>query len=809
MDFHLLEAQKPRSATKQQLKGAFVGRDPENAGISGRAFGWRRRVTQILKELGMGKKYGERYDPYATYRRQLFDIFIQMETQHGVDYMHRISNEQYRKAIRQWANELSRKIDMPHKDMRGSSITRGDFPGALTQQAGYVNADGETVLGAKGGVGSSGSFNRATQGDKVRTLSLDAMSQHENPRVKTLHAVLHRDKPGFQVDSAAVLSADSKPFYLFGKVTKTVKAIQNTPGTFNLFIPRALDYSHGKGLPELKDTIDKNWWNNWRAEYRSENLAKLTNNGQQVVLKGKLGDVVLEAQKMAWKKAEPYYALRVSYKETVKKLDKLTKKYLRQNYTASYSEEDAPVIEYLGSWKRVLENAAKGRQISYADKLLTKENAKQLKEITKNAHESLTWLLWLHACEDQFGVLLPERQRLPENADKPRVTAGTQPKPEHSVIQLVGREEEPTWNLQVLRGVGFRANEMQRFETALQKAKYKFGNQGNKAITHIWVPLVDLDKYERGLGMNFLPKNVSDYLRSSKKITRTEYILGREGDDIDVKVGMPIPQYKFTHNGIAFSLIPAAEYLRFFDSPKHGGDRLVHGVGVVPGKLPTRTHYEREFLNRHPNFTPRKGVYIHDPGVRQADVLKMERNLQVSRFKSERQRVMGQAERNKQIAARKGLHYIPSGTRTFTGFAGYGTKPRFTGTMARRGHYTLPIRVGGQPVNVAAGTVNQQRNQSRARFNFTSTSIGGSWKAKAMTLMDYSKVPKNVQRRALRELLRADNLERDFFDTGTKKTKANIAKYNKSRLKREQELNQMSREEFRAEVERAVARSFI
>jgi hypothetical protein len=170
---------------------------------------------------------------------------------------------------------------------------------------------------------------------------------------------------------------------------------------------------------------------------------------------------------------------------------------------------------------------------------------------------------------------------------------------------------------------------------------------------------------------------------------------------------------------------------------------------------------------------------------------------------------MGQAERNKRIAARKGLHYIPAGTRTFTGFAGYGTKPRFTGTMTRRGQYTLPIRVGGQPVSVSAGTVNQQRNQPKPRFNFTSTSIGGSWKAKEMTLMDYSKVPKNVQRRALRELLRADNLERDFFDTGTKKTKANIAKYNKSRLKREQELNQMSREEFRAEVERAVARSFI
>lgn len=780
MDLHVLIENRNRAnrrRVKQQTQHQYAGRESNNP----QQRKWAYRLAKAMKDLGLGRKSG--YDPHSSYRREIFDIFTQMAHMKGEAFMASLSDAQLRSAVKTLARNISHTRDLPSKDPKGSSVTSGRFGGVLTQRAGYIDIDGNAVLEPKAGVGKGAVFRSVTKDSNIHALDMDGLASHDHPSVQAMHQVFAKNKPEFQHDTAVVLSADNKPFYLLGKITKTVKRAETRVGSYDIMIPRGLDYRTRPGrIPELKTTVKKNWWSNWRAEFRTENMAKIK------TVKSKVFDekFLTKQQEDAWKEAKPFYELRKLYREMSEALYKIQKKYHRsgQGYSTKPSKEDQEMITRLSVIEQGLEGVAKGIRPKFS------LPGYDLAGMARDIHKAYTWHIWLMAAEHQFGILVRERQTLPENRDKPRVQNPTQPRDKHSAIQISGRDELPTWNLQALKGIGLNTNDLDAFETELKNSGYRYGYQSNRAITHLWVPLVNLEEYGLKLGLKLLPSDISDYLKHSTKLTRTEYIVGRENHAIKVDKQLPIPQFKFLHNGVAFSLIPAAGLLRFFDSPKHGGDRFVHGRGIVAAKLPKRSHYDKFFLRDHPEVVPQKGVYNYDPEQRRQDVEQMALQLFKRRFNMRRADARRKKEMSKRLAARRKVIADPG--KPFSGYRTMHTRSgaKFRVSRRFRNTYDSP----GLDQGKVRRQVPPRGTHRTTKFNFATRNVlGHNWEARAKTLMQNNRVPQLQQKYAIDALMGLDPYLRTIAHLPTPAMRAR--KENEYVAKRTKLLNGMSREQ--------------
>jgi hypothetical protein len=411
------------------------------------------------------------------------------------------------------------------------------------------------------------------------------LATHPHPGVKRLYGAIRQDKSKFQRDKAVVWTADDVPFYLLGQLTKPLHRTEMGKGEYDILIPRAMDHRGRKRKIRLAHLDDFNQWTKWRTMMRTKDMAKLH------TLKGKnFGQVIKQAQQHAWNEAKDFYETYKNYRVGVDAVEGFRKLYRRPD--GGYRKMDPKhqkVHDASWHYMKAHEDKLLGKmpQVDFEDK----EVEKAIRTQTANLGDSYTWYLWLLAAEQQYGIRLPERRNMPENKRLPKGKNPVQAKPEHWTLQPTGREEVPRWDARVLKGIGFSPAEFHSFEKALEKSNYKLGYQGNKALTHLWVPMVS------NLGnMKVLPSDISDYLADAKTYPKTGYIVGREGGKIVVRKDLPLKQYFFQAGSPrkTYSLISAVGYLQHFDSPRHGGARLVHGQeGYEPPPKVQRTRTEK------------------------------------------------------------------------------------------------------------------------------------------------------------------------------------------------------------------------
>ena len=591
-----------RNQVNQRAKQEYVGQD---ASATSR-IGWRKRVVYIMRDM----------HTHPVQQRIVLHGLSQVEQQHGAPFLNGLTTTQFQELIRKviWTAASEQNYQRNQQKARWDASVDRDakstdpsishlYNSAATithrvnitpgkEDTSTMSLFGDTFV-PKGGHGAGDNLRLRLSHTRTQDLSMAELGNHDHPDVQRFHKAL-------KVDKGVVLSADGKPFYFFGHISKNIHWTPNAGKGFNVLMPRDMDYrGHKRPFPKPAELYGYNWWTKWRTWFRTENMAKLTgNDGKPIVLDMDFDHAVLKMQHWAWGKAKSFYTVLHTYREAKKRKREIEDKYKHHSgIHTQFSSEDELEHRNLIRGIEGMERMFKGQSPRFG-KNMDPEIKKSLIGTTSYLGDSLTWYIWLLACEHQFGILVPERKTAPENDDKPTTRNPVQPKLEHSVLQPVGREEVPRWDLDSLKGIGFTSAEFPKFEDELKKSNYHFTEQGNKAETHLWIPLVtDLELK----GLKLLPGDISRYLSRATEQRKTDYLVGRENHELSVRRDLPIHQWKFVERGKSYSLIPAADYLKYFDSPIHGGSRFIHGEPFLmkpPPRLTSqpgeRAHTQRE-----------------------------------------------------------------------------------------------------------------------------------------------------------------------------------------------------------------------
>lgn len=650
-----------RSIENQRARQQHLGREVKDAP----SVAWTRRAGYIMRDLRL----------HPAQQRITFAALNALAGQKGEQFMANLTSTQMRDLIRKYTWNYTVHSAGMSRDPRISGFYNS--PGSLTHRVGIDVAPEAFADQKKGsipykqrGFNSSEVF-RATIDDlDTQRMTTAELKDHKHPHVKMLHKALVDDP-------AAVESADGRHFYVLGHISKTVHRTHTGKSEYNLMMPRAMDYrGNARKFPPPEELIKTGFWTKWRTLLRTQDMAKLKNNaGREIELKGSFEEAVKAAQKYAWERGKPFYEILKHYYQVTKILKALEAKTRHKSGVhVAFSHEDELKHRQLTKAKAAIEDIFEGKRPEISS--FTPQEREHYTKLAKGIGDSLTWYLWLLACEHQFGVRIPERQRLKTNLDKPTTQNPVQPPTDQSVIQLTGREDTPRWNIEILKNIGFRVSEFDRFEQELKKSNYNFMEQGNKAETHLWIPLFQDDLIKQGLKL--MPSDISDYISRAKHWPKTQHIVGKENGVISVRHDLPFSQYNVQVRNKNFAFIPAAEYLKYFDSPKHSGRRMVHGVGLVnPSPLDTPTNV----ATKGPSFLKARGRLraqahkermgrpnaIYDPEMRRDRFEKIGQALAYKVHKLEKAKERRQAEMEKRIAQRRGLSYPTPGTHVIGG----------------------------------------------------------------------------------------------------------------------------------------------
>jgi uncharacterized protein YnzC (UPF0291/DUF896 family) len=206
----------------------------------------------------------------------------------------------------------------------------------------------------------------------------------------------------------------------------------------------------------------------------------------------------------------------------------------------------------------------------------------QAEKAMKKLGKNYTWYLYLLALEDEHGVLLTSRRS--EHPTFPKGRSEVKAHTKYWTVQYAGSETMPKWDQKLLRDAGYLTGNYARFHKDLQLSTYRLTDQSNRAVTQLWMPIVrTLEKF----GLHGHPENIDDYIEGARILQAADqYVFGWEGGEISVlpqkgKGGRKLRGVLYTWSGgnprRKFALIPAMEYLKWFDSPKHSGSRFIHG----------------------------------------------------------------------------------------------------------------------------------------------------------------------------------------------------------------------------------------
>jgi hypothetical protein len=534
----------------------------------------------------------------------------QLEKKHGAHYLNNLPTDTLTHVLKSFkVNFYKYKNIIPREQRRPGVSGVYHTSGTLRTRSG-LERRGVTTTGKPP---SSKQLRMNIAHLTTQDMAKGELATHPHPDVRHLYGAIRQDKSKFQRDRAVVWTADDKPFYILGQLTKPIHRTAMGQGEYDILIPRAMDHRGRKRKIRLAHLADLNQWTKWRTMMRTKDLAKLH------TIKGKKFDqVVKQAQQHAWKEAKDFYETYKNYRVGVDTVEGFRKLYRRPDGGHRKMDPKHQKVHDAGwHYMKAHEDKLLGKmpQVDFEDKKVEKA----IREQTANLGDSYTWYLWLLASEQQHGIRIPERRNMPENKKLPTGKNPVQAKPEHWTLQPTGREEIPRWDATVLKGIGFSAADFRSFEVALEKSNYKFGAQGIKALTHLWVPMVG----KLG-GIKALPSDISDYLADAKTHPKTGYIVGREGGKIVVRKDLPLKQYFFQAGSPrkTYSMISAVGYLQHFDSPKHGGARLVHGQAgyQTPTKMP-KTKMDRpisaQMRARSQSYREKRGRFAqaYSPGA--------------------------------------------------------------------------------------------------------------------------------------------------------------------------------------------------
>jgi len=629
VDLHLLiEARKKstRSRENQRARQQYLGREATSVGT----IGWRRRIVYIMRDLGMP----------TSQQRLAMSVLAKVEEKRGVEYLNGQTTDTLRATLKAFQKDFKRQERITHPShlrpgvsgvyrQGGSLSTRSGLERAWIDRQKEREALARADAEARGVAYNPGKVDlepNQTYGKPpsskqlrmniahVRTQDMTRadLEKHPHPDVRKLYTAINPGTGKLRRDGAVVWSADEKPFYILGQLSKPVHRMYMGKD-FNLMFPRGYDYRGNARAIPLNRLDDYGRWTKWYTVMATKEMFKLAAPGQRkpLVYKGAIDTVIKKAQEYAWGQAKNFYYAYMSYSKGKKAVKAIRAKYRAKSGVMDKmpAPHKAAHDQFYGLWKSG-EDQLQGRM---PEAEFESDQAREnWKKKLDHMGDSYTWYLWLLASEHQHGVRLPERQKLPENARFPTTKNPVQSKPEHWVIQPTGREEVPRWDTKVLKGIGFSRGDFHNFELALKNSNYKLGYQGNKAVTQLWIPLVgDLHSL---YGLDSSKADISDYINDSKKQTYTDYIVGREGGGISVRTKVPLPQYKFQAGNPrkTYSLVPAVGYLQYFDSPSHGGARLVHGQKYLqepPKKSKTKLDDASKYSSMSPRMRARSRSY--------------------------------------------------------------------------------------------------------------------------------------------------------------------------------------------------------
>lgn len=552
--YTLTEARKPRSAYKQELKQQVLGPVTPTSGKWDMS--WRDKVEQVFFDLKVSHEYRSRI-------MKLFELLIE---RNGEDYLQKVSVTVFRGLIQQLVHKY--EIEPVLKKPGVSSI--------YTQSQTLPFHDPATAA-----------TRRSVAHLDVHRFTQDELKQHDNPVVRRLYkAIAPNANPALQ-DKAVVWDMSGRPFYLF------VRLFKQHPGAekpdrygnkwFEATIPRFLDFRSGQRKMLEFDFEHYNKDTPWFKIQRSHEvvpLVKFTTTNFDAK--------VASLQEKAWEIGKDWFQIWEKYQEIKLQHDGLVRQHTRltgeYNPYINLASDKATELATLSLRLEVYRALLEGRlpPANFVRKLNPEKQDEYVTRLTSLAAKmpmSYTWYLWLLISEDEYGIRIPERQQMyPAYPKEPRATKGLEP---HWSIRPVQREGgTPRWNDALLAGLGFGMNDWPRFEAELRDSHYKF-TKSDAEIQRLWVPLVGAIRERFGLRLH--PANINEYLDMAKQANKvfhaTGPVLGREGGKLTVRNRLPMPQYRFRAGDVdrEFSLIPALGYLQYFDSPTHGGARLVHG----------------------------------------------------------------------------------------------------------------------------------------------------------------------------------------------------------------------------------------
>lgn len=567
MDLHLLEA-KPRSAGKQQLKQQHVGAaGPNNA----RWMFWRK-VDQYIRDERVPQQY----------RARLLRLLHNLEQKHDSEWMQAIPEPELRALIRTFHKRYEQDREIKRMRLRRSG-TSGVYYGSATQTWRVPHTD---------------ALQRDLADVDINRLSMQDLEQSEHPGVQHLHKAINQHKLGHERDSAMVLDAAGIPYYVLVHPYKRPPryAEQSGKQKYEAVLPKELIFSAGKQItPEHWKTYTKET-EKWRRIMRSQNLTAL-----HTVQADTVQEAVLMLQELAWTNAKaafwPFWENLQDVLHQVavmerdhKPVNAAQKTYLQRQFGDKegykrYKEMELSAEEYHNLLKaktllsEIFQDVLQGKapRTSFGDQ----KRDGEFKRAAQMMRKSYTYYLWLLASEDEYGVLLPERQHLyPSYSPDKNALKGKEPM--WAVRKQTVKGGQWTWDKSVLRGLGYSPMRFDSFQADLRETNYRKAIKSEDAKADLWVPFVGSPS--KPIGIKLHPANVSDYIEKASKTGRVKpkafNVAGNVGQKLDV-VDIVTPFYTFNKAGLEFGLISAMEYLKHFDSPHHTGSRLVHGQGFT------------------------------------------------------------------------------------------------------------------------------------------------------------------------------------------------------------------------------------
>jgi hypothetical protein len=539
----LFEARKKtnRRQVRQQLAHTYRG--PGGADLDPQQFAanapWKHKVNVIFREM----------DVPQPDRRRIMDSFKVLERTKGPEYMQLLTvkalTDVVHRLVKGYAMQHSRPVAHQRPGVSGIYNSSYGFPSHMR-----MTPDRE--------------LRHATLGYELETKSGRELALHPDPKVRRIATALH---PGSN-NQAVVYDLNDIPYYIL------IHPYKKAPGS----APKGED-----GVTEFTANIphgilpsDTNFALYNKKQITIEKLMK-THSGMEVLASKKEKDfqkVIVYFQELAWEKSRKWFEAYTYYRKAEKVRDELELRDQRQG-GLTYEEEMALKKAHIAVdfyHDIIMGKVPKGH---FADKQV----ADHIKEVSQNSKKAYKWYVWLLISEAEYGIRLPERARMYPNF--PTTPSAIKGLPYNWSIQPK-RENQGKfdWDVDVIRGLGYRGGDWQDFEEALKASSYRF-IRGEGEIQQLWLPLVGNVREKFGLKLH--PQNISDYISSAHHgggaFSTAKYVVGKTSNKLTVRKVIQAPLYVFQAGTQKrqFALIPAANYHQHFDSPHHGGERLIHG----------------------------------------------------------------------------------------------------------------------------------------------------------------------------------------------------------------------------------------